>query len=195
MKFTILNSTVISFLFSAPFTATNAPVPFSLDDNYPSPFTLLLQILFCNMVENITFYFSHSLLHKPFFYKRIHKIHHENRVTISLSAIHTHPLEYLLGNAVPATLGCIILGKRMHITSYLAWGIWRGYEALYGHSGYAFTWNPFRILPFHSDGREHAFHHSENSGNYSSSANVWDLVYGTNSAFNKQVKELKEKAA
>jgi sterol desaturase/sphingolipid hydroxylase (fatty acid hydroxylase superfamily) len=115
----------------------------------------------------------------------IHKIHHEHKVTTSIATIHAHPLEYFFGNALPSTLGCLILGQRMHISSYFAWGVWRGYEALYGHSGYAFSWSPYRLIPFHSDGREHPFHHSENVGNYSSSANVWDMVYGTNSAFKK----------
>ena len=185
IKYTTINATVISYMLSAPFLLSGAPIPFNTEDNFATPLTLLLQILFCNMVENITFYFSHLLLHRPSFYRRIHKIHHEHTVTTSISTIHAHPFEYLLGNVLPSTIGCLILGKRMHISSYIAWGVWRGFEAIYGHSGYAFTWNPYRLLPFHSDGREHAFHHSENVGNYSSSVNVWDLVYGTNSAFRK----------
>jgi sterol desaturase/sphingolipid hydroxylase (fatty acid hydroxylase superfamily) len=130
------------------------------------------------MVENMTFYISHSLLHKPYMYKRIHKIHHEHKVTTSIAAIHAHPLEYLIGNAIPATLGPFILGRRMHMSSYFAWGVWRIAEALQGHSGYDFTWNPYRFLHLTSDGKEHAFHHSENIGNYSGS--IWDLIFGTN---------------
>ena len=95
-------------------------------------------------------------------YKRIHKIHHEHKVTTSIAAIHAHPLEYLIGNAIPATLGPFILGRRMHMSSYFAWGVWRIAEALQGHSGYDFTWNPYRFLHLTSDGKEHAFHHSEN---------------------------------
>ena len=185
IKLTILNATLINYLFSAPFIAADYPVPFRADNNFASPLTLFLQVIFCIMVENLSFYMSHSLLHKPYLYKTIHKTHHEHKVTTSIATICTHPLEYLFGNAVPSTLGALILGKRMHMSSYLAWGVWRGYEALFGHSGYAFTWNPYRILPFHSDGREHPFHHSENVGNYSSSSNVWDLIYGSNAAFKK----------
>lgn len=82
-------------------------------------------VLFANMTENLTFYFSHTMLHKPFMYKRIHKIHHEHKVTVSIAAIHTHPLEYLFGNALPSALGCLILGQRMHLASYFFWGVWR----------------------------------------------------------------------
>ena len=110
IMFTTFNSTVVPFLLSYPSCMNDTPIPFRVDDNFASPFTMLVQILFCNMVENISFYFSHLLLHQPFFYKRIHKIHHEHKVTISLSTIHTHPIEYFLGNAVPSSLGCLILG-------------------------------------------------------------------------------------
>ena len=110
IMFTTFNSTVVPFLLSYPSCMNDTPIPFRVDENFTSPFTMLVQILFCNMVENISFYFSHLLLHQPFFYKRIHKIHHEHKVTISLSTIHTHPIEYFLGNAVPSSLGCLILG-------------------------------------------------------------------------------------
>jgi sterol desaturase/sphingolipid hydroxylase (fatty acid hydroxylase superfamily) len=190
IKLTAFNATVMNYFLGAPFVAAGFPVPFRADNNFSSPFTLFLQFMFCNMVENLLFYIAHTLLHKPYFYKMIHKIHHEHKVTTSIATIYAHPVEYLFGNAVTATLGCLILGQRMHMSSYFAWGFWRNCEALYGHSGYAFSWNPFRLLPFHSDGREHPFHHSENVGNYSSTTNVWDFIYGTNSAFRKQVKEL-----
>jgi sterol desaturase/sphingolipid hydroxylase (fatty acid hydroxylase superfamily) len=111
-------------------------------------------------------------------YKRIHKIHHEHKITTSIAAIYAHPLEYLIGNAIPATLGPFMLGRRMHMSSYFAWGIWRIAEAVQGHSGYDFTWNPYRFIHLTSDGKEHAFHHSENIGNYSGS--IWDLIFGTN---------------
>jgi len=140
------------------------------------------------MVQNLLFYASHYVLHLPFFYRTIHKIHHEHVVSTSLAAIHTHPLEYIFGNVIPSTFGCLLLGKKMHMTSYFAWCFWKTGNALYGHSGYNFSWNPYRMVPFHSDGREHAFHHSENVGSYSSNSNVWDFVFGTNSAFRKQSK-------
>ena len=110
IKLTILNATLINYLFSAPFIAADYPVPFRADNNFASPLTLFLQVIFCNMVENLSFYMSHSLLHKPYLYKMIHKVHHEHKVTTSIAAIYAHPLEYLFGNAVPSTLGALILG-------------------------------------------------------------------------------------
>ena len=129
IKLTALNSIVINFVINYPSVAADSPMPFRDDTVYDSPFTLFMQVMFCNLVENLAFYFSHSLLHKPFFYKMVHKIHHEHRVTTSIAQIHAHPLEYVFGNVLPATIGCLVLGKRMHMTSYLGWIFWRNFEA------------------------------------------------------------------
>jgi len=102
MTLTILNATVVAYIIAAPNLNCDTPLPFSDDDDIPTTLNFLLQILFCNMVENISFYFAHRLLHKPFLYKYIHKIHHEHKVTTSLATISTHPLEYIFGNVVPS---------------------------------------------------------------------------------------------
>jgi len=64
------------------------------------------------------------------------------------------------------------------MSSFFAWNLWRIFGAVSGHSGYDFTWSPYRMFIIPADGKEHAFHHSENIGNYSGS--VWDVVFGTN---------------
>ena len=123
------------------------------------------------------------MLHKPFFYTSIHKIHHEHKVSTSIAMMHAHPLEYVFGNVGPATLGVVILGKRMHLSSYMAWNFVRLCNSLDGHCGYDFTWVPFRLLPFKLDGQEHPYHHSENIGSYGSFLSVWDTYFGSNSMF------------
>ncbi len=69
------------------------------------------------ILGDLTFYLSHRLLHHPWFYKHIHKIHHENKVTWFSAFSHAHPLEYLFGNILPGLVGSAILGNRMHVAS------------------------------------------------------------------------------
>ena len=152
IKFTLFNCFITPKFINAPFVLLNLPLDNPYDYNFPLRFELFTQVLFCLLIEDITFYLSHSLLHTPYLYKKIHKYHHEHKISTSLAMIHAHPLEYALGNVMPSTFGVLMLGKRMHFSSYMAWSVVRTINSLDGHCGYDFTWVPFRLLPFKLDG-------------------------------------------
>ena len=44
--------------------------------------------------EDFLFYFMHRLLHTPFMYKHVHKIHHEFYDTVSIVSYYSHPFEF-----------------------------------------------------------------------------------------------------
>ncbi len=47
------------------------------EKDLPSKFTLIWQLIFCLLIEDIGFSFFHRLLHSyPYLYKNIHKLHH-----------------------------------------------------------------------------------------------------------------------
>jgi sterol desaturase/sphingolipid hydroxylase (fatty acid hydroxylase superfamily) len=82
-------------------------------------------------------------------------------------------------------MGPAVLGVRMHRAAVFGWYFFRGWEAIDGHSGYEFTWSPFRLFPFTVDGDYHYYHHTHNNGNYCSFLRLWDTVFGTNQGFFK----------
>ena len=90
---------------------------------------MLWQFIFFMLVEDLLFYWSHSMLHNPKLYW-IHKKHHEYNITVTIAATYAHPLEYLLGNAVPTGLGYHILAKftPVHYVSIIAWLVFRLFE-------------------------------------------------------------------
>eukprot|EP00349_Pseudokeronopsis_sp_Brazil_P002808 CAMPEP_0202963998 /NCGR_PEP_ID=MMETSP1396-20130829/8066_1 /ASSEMBLY_ACC=CAM_ASM_000872 /TAXON_ID= /ORGANISM="Pseudokeronopsis sp., Strain Brazil" /LENGTH=305 /DNA_ID=CAMNT_0049685737 /DNA_START=131 /DNA_END=1048 /DNA_ORIENTATION=+ len=152
-------------------------------EDLPSTMTMLMTIPFCMLIEDFAFHHTHKFLHRPYFYKRIHKIHHEHIETVAIASEATHPIEYLFGNSIPLVLGPILLGKKIHVWTYIMWMFVRLLETVDGHSGYEFSWSPFRILPFASSSQYHAYHHTHNVGNYSSFFSIWDTFYGTNKTF------------
>ena len=93
---------------------------------------------------------------------------------------------------MPVAIGPLILGPKMHFVTAFTWYMLRIVESIDGHSGYEFSWSPFRILPFGSDYGYHAYHHSHNLGNYSSFFTVWDTVLGSNSDYYKYLVERRE---
>ena len=68
-------------------------------------------------------------------------------MTYCLAAIHTHPLEYIVGNILPMMIGPALLNVRMHRAAMFGWYAVRGLESIDAHSGYSFSWSPFRLLP------------------------------------------------
>jgi len=82
----------------------------------------------------------------------------------------------------------MLLGPKCHTLTVLFWAFWRTAEGMEGHSGYDFSWSPFRLIPFSASAAYHDFHHTTNVGNYSSFFTFWDNVLGTNSDFYKKVK-------
>lgn len=188
---------MIGPLFYLPF-AMNSDLPVPLDfsmEAIPSSAKLCGQILFCMMMEDMTFYLSHRLLHRPWIYPYIHKIHHEHRVTIGMAAAHDHPLEFIFGNILPIISGPLILQDRLHFLACFTWYMLRTVESVEGHSGYDFSWSPFRMLPFGSDFGYHAYHHSHNVGNYSSFFTIWDTVFKTNAVYYSFLSEFKQSVA
>lgn len=73
------------------------------------------------LVEDFAFYWSHRMLHTPYLYKKVHKVHHEFNNTVSIAATYAHPVEYFFGNLLPTSYGFMILGNKCHMVTYLIW--------------------------------------------------------------------------
>lgn len=159
-------------------------IPHTLDiDQLPDGTTIALTLIFCMVCEDFTFHFTHKFLHWRKIYPYIHKIHHTHVTTIGIAAEYAHPIEFVFGNMIPATMGNAILGKHMHFYTMLCWAGVRLGETLDGHCGYEFTWSPYRLIPFSNSAQYHDFHHSHNVGNYSSFFSIWDTIFGNNKTY------------
>lgn len=134
-------------------------------------------------MEDASFYWSHRTLHTPYFFSKIHKVHHEYYNSISIAAIYAHPLEYLFGNIVPTALGFTLLGSRTHFATVLMWLSIRTFETIDGHCGYEFSWSPYRLLPLSTSSEYHNYHHMYVEGTYSSFFSFWDSLCKTNSKY------------
>ena len=149
-------------------------------EEWPSIYELSSQIFFFMICEDFAFYWGHRMLHSKVFYAKIHKIHHEYKNPISLSSEYAHPVEFVFVNMLPNAIGSKILGAKVHLVTYVLWLIIRVFETLDGHSGYEFSWSPFRLLPLSGSASYHNYHHTNNDGNYGSFFMVWDTVMGSN---------------
>lgn len=95
-------------------------VGFSMYGPLPTWRRLLVDLMFCVLIEDIFQYIFHRALHLPFIYPHIHKVHHEWTTPFAMAASYSHPAEVLI-------LGfCTFAGPLMcrpHLSSFFFW-IW-----------------------------------------------------------------------
>jgi len=141
----------------------------------PNLLVFLSQFLFCMVVEDIAHYWLHRMLHWPWLYKNIHKIHHTYTSPFGLAASYAHPLEVLiLGFAT--FLGPLII--RPHFFTFYSWVLFRQLDAVATHCGYDIP-HPFSFLPFYGGTTVHDYHHKTFIWNYSSRFIFMDKLFGT----------------
>lgn len=115
----------------------------------PSFPKVVFDLFVCILVDEIGFYYSHRLFHNKFFYKHVHKQHHEWQAPIAITAIYCHPLEHILSNVLPVAGGSVIMQSHTSVTwLWIAIAI---LTTLNNHSGYH--------LPFSHSSEFHDFHH------------------------------------
>lgn len=100
----------------------------------PSFEKVLLDIFVCILVDEIGFYYSHRLFHYGFFYKHIHKQHHQWQSPIAITATYCHPLEHVLSNVLPVAGGSVLMQSHTSVT--WLWLAMATLTTLNNHSGY-----------------------------------------------------------
>lgn len=133
----------------------------------PRSFNLFLairDILLTKYVSPILFYITHIIFHSvPILYK-FHKVHHEFKEPIGITAAYTHPIDYIFGNLLP--LGIIPLSLGIDSFSMTLITVYGRYQSIIlEHSNY-------------SNINHHQLHHKYFKYNYGA---IWiDNILKTN---------------
>ena len=163
-----------------------AGMSFALDA-FPEWHTVTLQIFLFMLIDDTMFYWGHRLLHWKPLYPYIHKVHHSFYQPVGIASLYSHPIEILVTNMVPFMAGPFLVGA--HVATLWIWLVLRIAETCDGHSGYEFSWSPYRLLPFSGSAAHHDFHHSHNKGNFGSFFTVWDKLCSTDRWYEAYVEE------
>lgn len=122
---------------------------------------VVVKSLLSVMLVELNFYTSHRLLHVPWLYARVHKIHHAYKAPHAFAAIYAHPLEALVGNTFAVMGPPFFLG--FHISHWML-GIAVGWlSTMTSHSGYNMPFPGAKLL---STPYWHDLHHEFFNCNY-----------------------------
>jgi len=144
-------------------------------EDFPSLLTFLAHMFLCWLGEDFFQYFFHRLLHVPWFYKNVHKLHHEFQTPFALAGSYSTPYE-LVFLSICTFMPALLL--RPHFFTFLVWILARQMDAVLEHSGY-YLWNPLHVLPYYGGIVFHDFHHTGFTTNFASRFTFLDRLFGT----------------
>lgn len=140
---------------------------------------LPLSVLLYLAAHDTWFYWTHRLMHVPFWFKLAHAVHHESRPPTAWAAMSFHPWEALTGAVVIpalvflipihyAALGVVLfIMTLMGVTNHMGWELFPRFM-VNGKLGNGL------ITATH-----HQKHHDAYRGNYGLYFRFWDKVCGT----------------
>jgi len=161
---------------------------------FPSITSMLPQLAFFFVFEDMCHYFAHQFLHWGPMYKHIHKIHHKYSAPFGLAAEYAHPAEVMIlgtGTILGPLLYCFFR-RDLHIVNVYIWITLRLFQAVDAHSGYDFPWSLQHILPFWSGAEHHDFHHMAFVNNFSTSFRWCDRIFGTDDKYREYCARMNE---
>ena len=101
-----------------------------------NPKRILREGMQCLMLFEIFFYYSHRILHRfRFLYDNVHRVHHQLDKPIGLGALYAHPIEFIVCNLLPMSIGPMVLQTPLLVTLKL-WLCFATSFVVVTHSGH-----------------------------------------------------------
>lgn len=138
-------------------------------------------------LNEILFYYGHRMLHQSYFYKKVHKVHHEFKSPIALVAIYCHPFEMLVANMLPLFSGFILLNS--HAYTQVLWLVFAVLGTQTHHCGVHWPWLALDHQPTFHD-----LHHEKFNCNFGN-VGLLDALHGTDKEWKAQQAKAAERNA
>jgi sterol desaturase/sphingolipid hydroxylase (fatty acid hydroxylase superfamily) len=138
-------------------------------------FSLLLMML----VHDTYFYWTHRLLHIPWFYKRWHKVHHSAPNPSPWAAFCFHPVEAFIESLYMPIIAFTIPSHPIVIMIFLMSMTVLGVINHLGYELYPQVFHRNRFLKGIISATNHSVHHRFNKFNYALYFTWWDDLMGT----------------
>ena len=148
----------------------------------PTFFTIITHFVVMFLIAEFLFYHIHYLLHRPFFFKYIHKTHHDELNSISLSSYNHNIIEHLLSGLFTMYAGHLVMGSHIKVFKYWLSGV--TLVTIIFHCGVH--------LPLLFSNEFHDYHHLKYNQCYGVFG-LFDYLYGTDKEYRKSKQYKRQK--
>ncbi len=129
----------------------------------------LVGVLILTIWNEVHFFIVHRIMHLPFFYKHVHKIHHQSKIPTVYSVYSFHWLEALLLSLVPIAVSPFI---NFSAPTFILYPIASIVLNLAGHCNYRIGGGKGPLWTLFAT--RHSQHHFLNRGNYGFASGILD---------------------
>ena len=143
---------------------------------------LLLSLPVLIVWQDMSFHFTHRLMHTRWMFRHVHGVHHRSREPSPWAAYAMHPVEALVNGGVPLLALAVVPVQEQVLGLFVLHQVLRN---VHGHAaieslprGFARHWFWGRF----TSTTHHHLHHETAQGNYGLWFTWWDRVFGTERA-------------
>lgn len=136
---------------------------------------LLLDMIIIILWNDLHFYGCHWLLHKKWFYRNVHYIHHQSKVPTPFSTYSFHWFEAFLLSSVMIIL---MPFRHLNIAVIIVYPVVSLFMNNIGHMNYA-VFPDLKLSQLFSSCRRHTMHHTQVKGNYGFFLPHFDMIFNT----------------
>jgi sterol desaturase/sphingolipid hydroxylase (fatty acid hydroxylase superfamily) len=140
----------------------------------------IIGVIILSLWNEVHFYIIHRIMHLPFFFSRVHRIHHQSVIPTVYSVYSFHWFEALLLSTVPLVIAPFFNFSATAIFLYPLASILLNFA---GHCNYRF--GNGKAPAWSLIGTRHSAHHFKKSSNYGFATNFFDRIF----SFNKNNKK------
>lgn len=144
----------------------------AVDPELPSAVGLFVDLAGLTASAVVVFYATHRFLHRPWWMKRVHKVHHEFKTTCAMASEYAHPFEFCTGNFGTLAAGVVLIAPSLPAIYLFA--VLSLLTILVHHGGYALPWATW-ALP-------HDWHHHRFKELFGT-VGLMDRIFGTDLEF------------
>lgn len=142
------------------------------DPALPGLGVLALELAGQAVLAVLFFYGAHRFLHRKWWLKRVHRVHHEFRTSTALASEYAHVFEFAVGNFGTLAVGALLLAPSL--ASIYLFAALALITILVHHSGYALPWAPWSV--------PHDWHHHRFKEVFGTTG-LLDHLFGTDGEF------------